>query len=246
MSPSKESKEFREDNDVTTLMYKNSKGRVLHKPIFIQEAIEMYKNDPKAIYSDIFFGEMQNCKNWQIEVGKRIPKFFNKRFITVNSFADLGCGNAYYLQGMFESGFSDLYGLEYCLENALPYIDEKIRPFVHYGDLMEPMNLKRSYDLTICVEVAEHTLPEKTEIFVENIDKITEKALIFSSAGSPLKGTGHINCKEFSFWKNLFKECGLIYSKGLTKEFRKEMYVEEYVTRYQKFMLKNFAVFSRR
>jgi hypothetical protein len=64
------------------------------------------------------------------------------------------------------------------------------------------------FDLAMSIEVAEHILPEKSEVLVDNIVNASSKYIIFTAASPGQGGEGHINERERDFWIDLFKKRG--------------------------------------
>lgn len=131
------------------------------------------------------------------------------------SVLDVGCGIGSYLCGFKEVG-CEVTGLDRYMNEAIGCADPSIREHLHKQDCGELFNLGRKFDLVICIEVAEHIAPEKSEILIENIATHAKSKILFSAAVPNQRGTGHINCREQEFWVNLFNRHGFILLEDKT------------------------------
>lgn len=72
-------------------------------------------------------------------------------------------------------------------------------------DLTRPLDLERSFDLAISLEVAEHLDEKYAAGFVETLCK--HAPVVFFSAAIPYQaGTNHVNLQWQDYWSNLFDE----------------------------------------
>lgn len=200
-------------NDKTGI-YKYVDGKIKEVEISIDEAIDIYKKDPKAMYPDFFFSKMQRIRGWQNEYAIKLSKKLN-----LTSVVDFGCGNGYYLEGFNLAGCSVL-GFEYGYDYAKQYVPEIIKDFVMFGDVMQKIEINSPKDMSMSIEVAEHILPEKSEIFVENLAESSNKYILFSAATPDQTGTGHINCHPISYWTDIFKKYKFAISPEMTNVAR--------------------------
>ena len=167
---------------------------------------EVYKEDPGQLYSKRFFSKMQKLRKWQPPIAKSIGEVYN-----LKSVVDFGCASGYYLDGYKESG-AEVKGYEYLLENSLEYISEDIKPFVSQGNVMEDIDCGQ-HDLVMSIEVAEHLLPEKSDVFVDNLVRASKKYILLTAAPPGQGGTGHINEQPREYWIEKLEERGFKYSE---------------------------------
>lgn len=131
--------------------------------------------------------------------------------LKVNSIADVGGG-----LGTWLSVFANEF---------LSSEDKECKAHLYDGDYINPSELvidsskfvkcdlnrgpisKERYDLVICLEVAEHLLPERAESFVEDLTTMGD-IVLFSAAIPHQGGGGHINEKPQSYWIELFERKG--------------------------------------
>lgn len=198
------------NNQEQTGIYKYVDGKIAEVQIPLDEAIRIYKEDPKSLYPDHFFAKMQRIRGWQNEFAEKLAKE-----LKLTSVVDFGCGNGYYLEG-FKKENCYVLGFEYGYDYAKQYVPEIIKDFVCFGDVMQPINLSSKKDLAMSIEVAEHILPEKSQTFVDNLANASNQYILFSAATPDQTGTGHINARLIDFWLDLFREKGFNLSKDLT------------------------------
>ncbi len=123
------------------------------------------------------------------------------------SVVDIGCGLGTFLYVFKENGISDVKGIDgewvnlKLLEKYIS-IDEFSKE-----NLSDFVDVKRKFDLAICLEVAEHI----EECNADNLLKTLTNAsdLILFSAAIPLQsGQFHVNEKWPTYWKDKFEQLG--------------------------------------
>jgi SAM-dependent methyltransferase len=114
---------------------------------------------------------------------------------------DVGCGVGTWLSVARELGARRTTGIEGEWVNALAptYPGLEIRT----ADLEQPIRLVDTFDLAICVEVAEHLTPGRAESFVADLCTLAPNVL-FSAAVPGQGGNNHLNEQWQSFWADLF------------------------------------------
>jgi SAM-dependent methyltransferase len=121
------------------------------------------------------------------------------------SVVDFGCGVGTWLKSFAENGIHDVLGLEgeWALENGL----EIDRSLFEIADLTAPMKLDRTFDLAICLEVAEHLPQSAAATLVESLTRAAP-AVVFSAAIPGQGGVNHINEQWQDFWVAEFAKHG--------------------------------------
>src|SRR5262249_3367303 len=110
-----------------------------------------------------------------------------------------------WLAAFQECGVHDFLGIDG------PYVDPRsllVDP-AHFraADLSRPIVLTRSFDLAICLEVAEHLPPTSAGPLVRTLTAAASPVL-FSAALPGQGGTAHINEQWPEYWEALFRERG--------------------------------------
>ncbi|KKL08487.1 hypothetical protein LCGC14_2575390, partial [marine sediment metagenome] len=163
-----------------------------------------------------FWRHYVQARDWEKKVGSNIVET-----LEIESILDLGCGIGSFLEGAYESGCNNLVGIELHIDRADRYIEEKMKPYIHYGDITIPLELEKTFDCCISVEVAEHILPEKSKQFLDNLTKYTDKYIIMTAAPPGQRGTQHFNLQEKSYWIERIKKRGFIHQKELVDKYTK-------------------------
>jgi 2-polyprenyl-3-methyl-5-hydroxy-6-metoxy-1,4-benzoquinol methylase len=104
-----------------------------------------------------------------------------------NSIIDFGCGMGTYIKHFRENGI-DADGID-----GNPETEKLTEGRGKVYDLSKPIELKKSYDWVMSLEVGEH-LPKQFESqFIENIHKNNNNGVILSWAIKGQGGYGHFN-----------------------------------------------------
>jgi SAM-dependent methyltransferase len=132
-----------------------------------------------------------------------VPFFLEK--LRPRSVVDVGCGIGTFLNVFQRSGLTDVLGIDG------KWVDRR-KLMIPAGNFMEadlekPIRLSRSFDLVICLEVAEHLAESSSEVIVDSLTGLG-KIIAFSAATRKQGGQNHINEQEFVFWKKLFEARG--------------------------------------
>ena len=94
-----------------------------------------------------------------------------------------------------------------------PYVDRDLLQFPKArfaaADLAKEIDLKRSFDLVISLEVAEHLPASAADVFVGNLVR-HGPVLLFSAAIPCGGGTGHVNEQWPAYWAERFEKRGYV------------------------------------
>ena len=192
------------DMETTGIMVKNG-SHVINKQINLNDASDIYKKDPGQLYSKAFFQKMAKVRRWQLPLAKKISGLYK-----IQSVVDFGCASGFYLEGFMETGVT-VRGFEYLLENCIEFMSDNIKPYIDKGDLMENIDCG-SFDLVMSIEVAEHLLPEKSDIFIDNLVRASRKYVLLTAAPPGQGGTGHINEQPREYWIDKLEERDFLFS----------------------------------
>ena len=125
--------------------------------------------------------------------------------VSPTSVLDVGCGTGAWLRVAMEYGVEDVLGMDGG-SGELVIPADKFRA----GDLEDPLDPGRRFDLAICMEVAEHLSPGRARSLVEELCRAAD-VVLFSAAipgqdapGSPV----HQNEQWQSYWAGLFAAAG--------------------------------------
>ncbi len=121
------------------------------------------------------------------------------------SVVDVGCGVGTWLRAAQECGVESVLGLDgdYGDRDALVISP---RDFLAH-DLSRPIELERTFDMAICLEVAEHLPSDAAPILVQSLVKLAP-VILFSAAIPGQGGTHHVNEQWPEYWQNLFAKHG--------------------------------------
>lgn len=136
---------------------------------------------------------------------------------------DVGCGTGSWLRVARDLGATHVQGLDgiHVDQSLLVIAPEEFQQH----DLTEPFALGRTYDLVICLEVAEH-LPDGAAVGL--VKRLTEHGafILFSAAIPNQGGQFHINEQWPAYWQPLFEQQGFYPYDILRKRFWENERVE--------------------
>lgn len=117
------------------------------------------------------------------------------------SVADVGCGVGCWLAAVRDCGIIDTLGIDgtYVPRDRLRIPLSGFYPW----DLANPLQLSRRFDLSICLEVAEHLDESRADSLVDDLTRIAD-AVLFSAAIPGQFGTGHVNEQWPEYWGKKF------------------------------------------
>lgn len=121
------------------------------------------------------------------------------------SVIDVGCGDGAWLSAFIERGITDVLGIDgaHIDPAALTIPVDRFSPH----DLGLPLQLDRTFDLAICLEVAEHLPPEQADRLIDTLCRLAP-VVLFSAAIPGQWGTNHINCQWPWYWHARFRALG--------------------------------------
>jgi SAM-dependent methyltransferase len=158
--------------------------------------------DPrKAIYTDLHSNQLSSEEK-RNEISSRIILSILFRYLKPLSVLDVGCGLGTWLKIASEMGVPEIYGIDG------PWLDStQIRIPAHMAekrDLETPFDLGRRFDLTICLEVAEHLFEKSAAEFVGTLTRHAP-VVLFSAAIPGQGGHHHVNERFLPYWAELFR-----------------------------------------
>jgi SAM-dependent methyltransferase len=111
------------------------------------------------------------------------------------SMLDVGCGQGEWLEAF---SLPDMLGVDI----AAPEGESFLR-----HDLTVPLDLGRTFDLVVSLEVGEHLPGEAADTLVASIVRHAG-TIMFSAAVLGQEGIGHINCQPHEYWHEKFAAHG--------------------------------------
>ncbi|MHC4079756.1 MAG: class I SAM-dependent methyltransferase [Planctomycetota bacterium] len=132
------------------------------------------------------------------------------------SVVDIGCGVGAWLSVFSKLGVSELVGVD---GDDVPRDALMIPPsYFLAADLSTPLQLDRTFDLALSLEVAEHLPPDAAETFVDTLARLAP-VVVFSAAIPLQGGTGHVNEQWQTYWARLFSARGFVAADALRPVF---------------------------
>lgn len=126
-----------------------------------------------------------------------------QQLLPIRSVVDVGCGDGNWLAVFRRLGVEDILGVDgdYVGPETLQIPAEQFRP----SDLTQPLRLNRSFDLAMCLEVAEHLPASCAATLIESLVRLAP-VVLFSAAIPFQGGNHHINEQWPDEWAALFKQ----------------------------------------
>lgn len=118
------------------------------------------------------------------------------------SVVDVGCGDGAWLSVFRAHGVARICGLDNFVQEASLLIPTDC--FTR-TDLARPFSVTDTFDLCVCLEVAEHIPGRAASGFIASLVKLAP-AVLFSAAVPGQGGRGHVNEQWPSYWTNLFAD----------------------------------------
>ncbi|MBB6142480.1 SAM-dependent methyltransferase [Silvibacterium bohemicum] len=155
----------------------------------------------RSPYNAAFFNSQKDAS--LISAGVVIPRVLS--LCDSKSVADFGCGVGTWLRSFTELGIGDITGIdgEYVSDALL------VIPKDHFvrADITQPLELKRTFDLVMSLEVAEHLSNDRATTFIDTLTKHGD-VILFSAAIPSQGGTHHVNEQWPQYWTSLFNARG--------------------------------------
>lgn len=123
------------------------------------------------------------------------------------SVIDLGCGDGTWLSNFIKHGILDALGVDG--GGSQPGMLQIPAAYFHKHDLSQPLQLERTFDLAVCLEVAEHLAITSADHLIDQLTRLAPKVLF--SAAIPFQGERgdyHINEQWQEWWAERFEQRG--------------------------------------
>ncbi len=125
------------------------------------------------------------------------------------SVIDVGCGTGTFLKVFKDLGVTEVLGLDgHWVDRSklLNHIREEEFAEVDLENLSFE-NFNTTYDLAVCLEVAEHLNPDAADLLVSNLVRFSRR-ILFSAAVPFQGGINHVNEQWPSYWEAKFMKHG--------------------------------------
>lgn len=124
------------------------------------------------------------------------------RMVQPHSVVDVGCGCGAWLSVFRSCGVDRILGIDG------HHIDSKWLEIPAHDfqacDLTRPFQLDQTFDLALCLEVAEHVPARASSSLVQSLAQLAP-VILFSAAVPQQGGVNHINEQWPSYWRRLFE-----------------------------------------
>ena len=134
------------------------------------------------------------------------------------SVVDVGCGIGTFLHVFKKAGVEDVLGYDGTWVN-LDQLSKYLSPaFFKKVDLEKTLVPERTFDLALCLEVAEHLHPDSADNLVQTLTLLSS-SILFAAAVPGQKGQNHINEQWPEYWQEKFSKYGYIFHDVLRPIF---------------------------
>lgn len=156
-------------------------------------------------------------KEHNVKAAEQVVPYLIELF-NPSSVLDIGCGIGTWLWEFKQNGVKTIMGVD------IPYVDnELLSKFLLSSefnglDISKPFNLHKTFDLVICLEVAEHLPEQSADGFIRSLTCHGD-IIIFSAAVPFQEGQNHINEQWPAYWQSIFKRYGFEVYDIIRDEF---------------------------
>jgi len=125
--------------------------------------------------------------------------------VPCRSLLDVGCGVGPWVASALEQGVTDALGIDgdWVSRSLLSIPEDRFESH----DLAKPFDLRRKFDLVVCMEVAEHLKEPSADVLVDNLVRHGD-CILFSAAVPGQGGTNHVNEQWPDYWRDKFARRG--------------------------------------
>jgi SAM-dependent methyltransferase len=125
--------------------------------------------------------------------------------VRARSVIDIGCGRGAWLKVFRENGVTDIHGMDGSHVDPESLLIDPSE--FTAADLARPFTIARTYDLAVCLEVAEHLPAAAAPALVRELTRAAP-VVLFSAAIPGQQGLGHVNEQWPMYWSRLFESHG--------------------------------------
>lgn len=157
--------------------------------------------DPSQVYRNDFFASFVDGAARSASV--IVPLVLSLG--PIKSVVDVGCGVGAWAAEFLAQGIPDVLGIDG------DYVDRsqlQIPPDRFFTrDLRDALQLDRTFDLAVCLEVAEHLPESRAQSLVADLTRLAP-CVLFSAAIPRQGGARHINEQYLPYWDRMFQRRG--------------------------------------
>ena len=125
---------------------------------------------------------------------------------------DMGAGKGLYVRFMRTAGMRNVTGYE-----GVSNIEEMTSGSIHQREFTQPFEPCVSYDVTMCLEVAEHIPHVHEPVFLRNLNCSARHGLVLSWAPPGQLGTGHVNLRSRAAVLKLLDDLGFVVDRAASR-----------------------------
>lgn len=193
-------------------------------------------NDLKNIYGPDFFAEWGVRNDRYIQAARAITDILYDA-LKPKSLVDIGCGCGVYSHYFLEKKVRVL-----SIDGVKPPPEESYPIPFEIQDLTVPFkNTWGTFDVALCLEVAEHIPEEFLSPFLQNVTQLSD-TLIMSAAPPNQGGHHHVNEQPKRYWVQRLSEVGFHYNRKKTGRIIEEtkkmkmpfMWMGEHISVYER------------
>lgn len=150
-----------------------------------------------------------------------------KTIYNFESVVDVGCGIGTWLSVCEAIGIKDLLGIDgaHILDSNQFLLPKSFFFEYDFDNQINQLRLSKKYDLSICIEVAEHLSPNNAAVFVEFLVSCSG-VILFSAAVPGQTGENHYNEQFPDYWSDIFIKHNYVFLDPFREIFWKNKEVE--------------------
>ncbi len=166
---------------------------------------------------DIYDRDWFSVQSWQHAWVQKFVGWLVGEFGPFEKSLDLGAGDGCYSYALREVG-TMAYAVE-VTDEAAEFTPEEV--WLVVWDLRKPLRLEETYDLVLCVEVAEHLPPESADTLCDTIARHASGLVVFTAAPPGQGGFGHVNLQTHEYWIEKLQAREVAYLEAETAHVRR-------------------------